>query len=174
MIKRYNQFIKENIGEEESIEKSMTDVESKTMMKPEVMGNQPLGEEEEVEIDPYEKALMDLANEAGLDYEQGSKMVVIDGKEVTYPSEKSCYQIRGIKGDFETPQQVLDAISSNPKGNRTKVGMELKDIESEVQTPGSNEPSFDETEEDFRKRDLEADINKLESKSYKTKRFKRV
>lgn len=146
MIKRYNQFLNENIeGEmpQNSLEDEMGDKFSRNPNQ-EFEG----GEEEEVEVNPYEKALEDLANEAGVEYEPGSQKVIVGGREVTFPSEKydvesrsGFYQIKGIKGDFETPQDVISAI--------------------EMKSKNTNQS------------ELTGDMTKLESRSYKSTRIRK-
>lgn len=145
MIKRYNQFLNENIeGEMPKSEFSdMSQMSGEYTQNPEFEG-----EEEEVEVNPYEKALEDLATEAGVDYEPGSQKVIVGEREVTFPSEKydvesrtGFYQIRGIKGDFKTPQDVISAIEMKSK---TKTSSELM-----------------------------ADMSKLESRSYKSTRIRK-
>ena len=145
MIKRYNQFLNENIEGEmpksEFSNMSQISGEYAQNINPEFEG-----EEEEVEVNPYEKALEDLAIEAGLEYEPGSQKIIVGGREVTFPSEKydvesrtGFYQIRGIKGDFKTPQDVISAI--------------------EMKSKTSSE--------------LTADMSKLESHSYKSTRIRK-
>ena len=172
MIKRYNQFVKEKINEEYEFE-----VESPILDETEVkpvdytMGrtenqlpNPPEeieldtdsieGEEEEEEgVNHYENALKELADAAGVEFVKGSNKVVINGKEVTFPSEKydverqsGSYQIMGIKGDFKTPNDVIDAI----------------DKKSVVKSTKEEEPSFGEPE-----------MGAFESKSYKNTRLRK-
>lgn len=147
MIKRYNQFLNENIEGEmpksEFSNMSQMSGEYTQNINPEFEG-----EEEEVEFNPYEKALEDLAIEAGVEYEPGSQKVIVDEREVTFPSEKydvesrtGFYQIRGIKGDFKTPQDVISAIEMKSK---TKTSSELT-----------------------------TDMSKLESRSYKSTRIRK-
>ena len=147
MIKRYNQFLNENIEGEmpksEFSNMSQMSGEYTQNINPEFEG-----EEEEVEVNPYEKALEDLAIEAGVEYEPGSQKVIVGEREVTFPSEKydvesrtGFYQIRGIKGDFKTPQDVISAIEMKSK---TKTSSELT-----------------------------ADMSKLESHSYKSTRIRK-
>ena len=147
MIKRYNQFLNENIEGEmpksEFSNMSQMSGEYTQNINPEFEG-----EEEEVEVNPYEKALEDLAIEAGVEYEPGSQKVIVDEREVTFPSEKydvesrtGFYQIRGIKGDFKTPQDVISAIEMKSK---TKTSSELT-----------------------------TDMSKLESRSYKSTRIRK-
>jgi hypothetical protein len=148
MIKRYNQFLNENIEGEmpksEFSDMSQMSGEYTQKINPEFEGE----EEEEVEVNPYEKALEDLAIEAGVEYEPGSQKVIVGEREVTFPSEKydvesrtGFYQIRGIKGDFKTPQDVISAIEMKSK---TKTSSELM-----------------------------ADMSKLESRSYKSTRIRK-
>lgn len=147
MIKRYNQFLNENI-EGELPQGNFGDMKPMAGEYTQNINPEFQGEEEEVEVNPYEKALEDLAQEAGVNYEPGSQMVKVGNREVTFPSEKydvekrtGFYQIRGIKGDFKTPQDVISAIEMKQK-----------------------------MKSDF---DLTGDIRQMESKSYKSTRTRR-
>jgi len=178
MIKKYNQFVKGRVNEDydfevESpvapIDYTMGETENQLDNPPAEItldseSTEVEEEEEEEGVNPYENALKELADAAGVEFVKGSNKVVINGKEVTFPSEKydsekqsGSYQIMGIKGDFKTPNDVINAI----------------DKKSVVKSTKEEEPSFEETEGDLAKRDLEDEMGAFESKSYKNTRLRK-
>lgn len=179
MIKKYNQFVKGRVNEDydfevESpvapIDYTMGETENQLDNPPAEITldsestREEVEEEEEEGVNPYEKALEELADAAGVEFVKGSNKVIINGKEVTFPSEKydsekqsGSYQIMGIKGDFKTPNDVINAI----------------DKKSVVKSTKEEEPSFEETEGDLAKRDLEDEMGAFESKSYKNTRLRK-
>jgi hypothetical protein len=188
MIKRYNQFVKGNktneefvIGDESTTQKISTlpnlggapvkpDVKPDIAPAPATPKPTPwnptrpavepgtkaeMTEDEEVEVDKYTSSLQqlsDLAIESGLevDYSPESKFVIINGKEITFPTETEKYHVSGVKKPFSTAEEVVAYFE--PQEN-------------------NDEPSFEETEGDLAKRDLEDEMKNFESKSYKTKRY---
>jgi hypothetical protein len=111
-------------------------------------------EEEEVGYDKYTMALKTLADAAGVEFDENNKMVIINGKEVTFPAEDEKYHIKGFKKGFKSVEDVLANVGSN------------SNIKEE-------EPSFEETESELAKRDLEDEMGTFESKSYRSSRLKR-
>ena len=180
MIKKYNQFVKERVNEDYDFEvESPVDPIDYTMGETENQLDNPpaeitldsgddlaypeVEEEEEEGVNPYEKALEELADAAGVEFVKGSNKVVINGKEVTFPSEKydsekqsGSYQIMGIKGDFKTPNDVINAIDKKSVVKFTK-----------------EEPSFRQTEGGLAERDLKDEMGAFESKSYKNTRLRK-
>lgn len=179
MIKKYNQFVKGRVNEDydfevESpvapIDYTMGETENQLDNPPAEITldsestREEVEEEEEEGVNPYEKALEELADAAGVEFVKGSNKVIINGKEVTFPSEKydsekqsGSYQIMGIKGDFKTPNDVINAI----------------DKKSVVKSTKEEEHSFEKTEGDLARRDLESEMGTFESKSYKNTRLRK-
>lgn len=196
MIKKYNQFVNENKTNEEfdleteapvrtmpSLGKPVTpEVAPDTTVKPGEAPSKPSpfrrdkpstepgpkaeleGEEEEVGVDKYTAALQSLADAAGVDFNPSDKMVIINGKEVTFPAEDEKYHIKGVRKGFNTVDDVL----ANVGGENKTIDPSIKDEEA-----FEEEPSFEETEGDLAKRDLESEMGALESKSYKSTRLKK-
>lgn len=184
MIKKYNQFVKENKTNEEfdyEMEAPVMPYQSGTkqapITKPDTTerpaptrptpfpttkpGTEPgtkaefEGEVEEVAVDKYEMALQTLADLAGVEFNSGDKVVVIDNKEITYPAETEKYHIKGVKKSFDTPEDVLSNLGgaqSVPTERQEEAGEEMDSIK--------DEEVLDPTEQ-------------FESKSYKSKRFKK-
>lgn len=195
MIKRYNQFVKENKTNEEleleapvrtlpSLGKPVTpEVAPDTTVKPGEAPSKPSpfrrdkpstepgtkaeleGEEEEVGVDKYTAALQSLADAAGVEFNPSDKMVTINGKEVTFPAEDEKYHIKGVRKGFSTVEDVL----ANVGGDNKTIEPSIKDEEALEE-----EPSFEETEGDLARRDLESEMGTLESKSYKSTRLKNL
>ncbi len=168
MIKRYNQFIKENIGEEYSpIEPEVattlpalgqraeaTPSEAPMMDEmPEEMTGEMTGEVEEVGVDKYTDALQKLADAAGVEYNSVEKSVVIDGKKITFPTETEKYHVEGVKKPFATLEEVLAYFEN---GVSPQARQEVRDEMSSI----ADEEVLDRQEQ-------------FESKSYKSRRFKK-
>lgn len=198
MIKKYNQFVTENKTNEEfdfeteapvrtmpSLGKpapASPEVAPDTTVKPGEAPSKPSpfrrdkpstepgtkaefeGEEEEVGVDKYTAALQSLADAAGVEFNAPDKMVIINGKEVTFPAEDEKYHIKGVRKGFNTVEDVL----ANVGGENKTIEPSIKDEEALEE-----EPSFEETEGDLAKRDLESEMGALESKSYKSTRLKK-
>lgn len=164
MIKRYNQFVKGKVNEDYGMD---AELEAPVTDLPSLGGRPPItptnietesdfeGEEEEVETDKYELALQSLADAAGVEFKTGQKSVVIDGKEVTFPAETEKYHIKGLKKGFATIEDVL----SNLGGQSTLSSDRNQEVRDEMSS------LKDET--------LLDDAEQFESKSYKSKRFKK-
>lgn len=183
MIKKYNQFVKENKTNEEFVEApirtlpSLGGTEQTPITKPDTRPapTRPTpfpterpqtepgtkaefeGEEEEVASDKYEMALQQLADATGSEFTPGQKSVVVNGKEITFPAETEKYHIRGVKKGFATLEDVLAHLeggnqSSTPSERQQEVRDEMASI--------SDEEVLDRQEQ-------------FESKSYKSKRYKK-
>ena len=160
MIKRYNQFIKENIGEEYSpIEPEVTTTlpalgqrAEATPSEAPMMSEMP-GEVEEVGVDKYTAALQKLADAAGVEYDSVEKSVVIDGKKITFPTETEKYHVEGVKKPFATLEEVLAYFEN---GVSPQARQEVRDEMSSI----ADEEVLDRQEQ-------------FESKSYKSKRLKK-
>lgn len=164
MIKRYNQFIKENIGEEYSpIEPEVTTTlpalgqrAEATPSEAPMMDEMPeemTGEVEEVGVDKYTDALQKLADAAGVEYDSVDKSVVIDGKKITFPTETEKYHVEGVKKPFATLEEVLAYFEN---GVSPQARQEVRDEMSSI----ADEEVLDRQEQ-------------FESKSYKSKRLKK-
>lgn len=145
MIKKYNQFVKGKINEDAELDyPEVAPIEAPRLgvtkptpitkpvttpspvkpnpfptTKPETEPGTKAGfeeEEEEEEVgDIYETALRKLAELAGVEFNYGDKMVVINGKEVTFPAETEKYHVKGIRKPFATPEDVIANIDSNKR-----------------------------------------------------------
>jgi hypothetical protein len=162
MIKRYNQFVKGKLNEDYEME---AELEAPVRDLPSLGGRPPItptnietesefeGEEEEVATDKYELALQSLADAAGVEFKSGEKSVVINGREVTFPAEDEKYHIKGVKKGFSSVDDVLANLGGESTTNpREEVRDEMSSIKDE---------EFLDSGEQF------------ESKSYKSKRFKK-
>lgn len=172
MIKKYNQFVKGKINEDVELDyPEVAPIEAPRLgvtkpapitkpgttpapekpnpfptTKPETEPGTKASfeEEEEEEVgDIYETALRKLAELAGVEFTPGDKMVVINGKQVTFPAETEKYHVKGIRKPFATPEDVIANIGGSNKRESIK-----------------DEEMMDNGEQ-------------FESKSYKYKRFKK-
>ena len=165
MIKRYNQFIKENKTNEEYEYSTEVDTPSlpalgqraeATPSEAPIMDEMPeemTGEVEEVGVDKYTDALQKLADAAGVEYNSVEKSVVIDGKKITFPTETEKYHVEGVKKPFATLEEVLAYFEN---GVSPQARQEVRDEMSSI----ADEEVLDRQEQ-------------FESKSYKSKRFKK-
>jgi hypothetical protein len=185
MIKKYNQFVKENkLNEDFEMESPVLEepiVDDPLSQEPIVDGplsqepivdepivdepiqepieNKVEQEEEEVEKSIYDIALEDLAeaalkNSAIVDFNEGDKIVVINNKKVTFPSEDGVYHIEGIKKGFKSIEDVLSNL-----GVSEKVPSERREEIKDEMTSLKDEEFLDSGEQ-------------FESKIFKNKRFK--
>jgi hypothetical protein len=182
MIKRYNQFVKENKTNEEfemdepvampRTAPSRPEVKPDVTEKPGTAPSKPSPfrknrpsvepdpkaeiemEDEEIGVDKYTSALQSLADAAGVEYNIEDKSVVINGKKVIFPTETEKYHVQGVKKPFATLEEVLSYFESGV--DNTPQRQEVKD----EMTSLKDEEVLD-TQEQF------------ESKSYKSKRFKK-
>lgn len=185
MIKRYNQFVKENKTNEEYEYSPELDTPVKTLpslgvkpapiTKPDTTerpapvqptpfpttrpGTEPgtkaefKGEEEEVGVDKYTAALQSLADAAGVEFNSVEKVVIIDDKRVTFPTETEKYHVEGVKKPFATLEEVLAYFDS---GVSPEARQEVRDEMTSI----SDEEVLDRQEQ-------------FESKSYKSKRSRK-
>ena len=165
MIKRYNQFIKENKTNEEYEYSTEVDTPSlpalgqraeATPSEAPIMDEMPeemTGEVEEVGVDKYTDALQKLADAAGVEYDSVDKSVVIDGKKITFPTETEKYHVEGVKKPFATLEEVLAYFEN---GVSPQARQEVRDEMSSI----ADEEVLDRQEQ-------------FESKSYKSKRLKK-
>lgn len=178
MIKKYNQFVKGRVNEDydfevESpvapIDYTMGETENQLDNPPAEIRLNPesteVVEEEEEEENKYETALKELADAAGVEFVKGSNKVIINGKEVTFPSETEKYHITGVKKGLTSIEDVLANVGG--KSNESPINS-IKDEQAL-----EDEPSFEETEGDLARRDLESEMGTFESKSYKNTRIRK-
>ena len=117
MIKRYNQFIKENdefdeVFNEEPLEET-EDILSIDDIDDEVTNEEPV-EETEVEEeagDIYMNKLKDLAKELNVELEDGK--LEYEGKSIIFPSETEMYHVDRKK--FKTKEEVLEYLNKEEK-----------------------------------------------------------
>jgi hypothetical protein len=165
MIKRYNQFVKENKTNEEYEYSTEVDTPSlpalgqraeATPSEAPLMDEMPeemTGEVEEVGVDKYTDALQKLADAAGVEYNSVEKSVVINDKKVTFPTETEKYHVEGVKKPFATLEEVLAYFEN---GVSPQARQEVRDEMSSI----ADEEVLDRQEQ-------------FESKSYKSKRLKK-
>jgi hypothetical protein len=183
MIKRYNQFVKENKTNEEFEMEApfMSGTETKpatptttpdtpTRPRPTRPGIAPtqvpseedaplasygMEEDEEVGMDKYSSALQSLADAAGVDFNIEDKSVTINGKKVIFPTETEKYHVEGVKKPFATTEEVLAYFESD-KGVESPERQETRDEMTSIK----DEETLDSGEQ-------------FESKSYKNLRRKK-
>ena len=117
------------------------------------MPEEMTGEVEEVGVDKYTDALQKLADAAGVEYNSVEKSVVINDKKVTFPTETEKYHVEGVKKPFATLEEVLAYFEN---GVSPQARQEVRDEMSSI----ADEEVLDRQEQ-------------FESKSYKSKRFKK-
>ena len=182
MVKRYNQFIKENkLNEEFEMDAPVAmprtspttpEVKPDVTEKPTTAPTKPSPfrrdkpstepdtkaevemEDEEVGMDKYTFALKSLADAAGVEYNPEDKSVTIEGKKVIFPTETEKYHVEGVKKPFATVEEVLAYFESDSRAN-TPQRQEVRDEMSSIK----DEEVLDSGEQ-------------FESKSYKN-RFKK-
>jgi hypothetical protein len=200
MIKKYNQFVKENKTNEEfemdapvampRTAPATPDVKPDVTEKPSTEPTKPSPfrrdkpsvepnpkaevemEDEEIGLDKYTAALQSLADAAGVEYNPEDKSVTINGKKVIFPTETEKYHVEGVKKPFATAEEVISYFNSDSRAsNTTTQSQEVPSIKDEEAL--EEEPSFEETEGELAKRDLEDEMGKFESKSYRNTRLKK-
>jgi hypothetical protein len=161
MIKKYNQFVKGRVNEDydfevESpvapIDYTMGETENQLDNPPAEITLDPestevVEEEEEEEVNKYETALKELADAAGVEFVKGSNKVIINGKEVTFPSETEKYHITGVKKGLTSIEDVLANVGG--RSNESPINS-IKDEQA-----------------------LEDEMGTFESKSYKNTRLRK-
>ena len=164
MIKRYNQFVQGKVNEEfdmDAMEAPIVDMpeaeEVPVSELPEVEEG-PETELPEEEGGEYQGQILlnQLANELGTEVDADGS-INYEGKKINFYSETEKFHVDNKK--FSTAEEVVNYLGgSNESPEHTHTHEE--------------EPSFDETEGDFARRDLEDEIGAFESKSYKhTRKF---
>jgi hypothetical protein len=164
MIKRYNQFVQGKVNEEfdmDAMEAPIVDMpeaeESPVNELPEVE-EAPETELPEEEGGEYQGQILlnQLANELGTEVDADGS-INYEGKKINFYSETEKFHVDNKK--FSTAEEVVNYLGgSNESPEHTHTHEE--------------EPSFDETEGDLARRDLEDETGAFESKSYKhTRKF---
>ena len=164
MIKRYNQFVQGKVNEEfdmDAMEAPIVDMpeaeEVPVSELPEVEEG-PETELPEEEGGEYQGQILlnQLANELGTEVDADGS-INYEGKKINFFSETEKFHVDNKK--FSTAEEVVNYLGgSNESPEHTHTHEE--------------EPSFDETEGDLARRDLEDEIGAFESKSYKhTRKF---
>ena len=199
MIKKYSQFIKENKqvktnedfdqeefdqeGLEDFGQESGAEVEDNEMFADadeEIGSNE--GENFEEEGDGYigQRMIQDLADALDVQPEADGS-VIYNGQKINFFSETEMFHIGSMK--FETVDEVVNYLNNESgraaddeaddmKNDEILRQRELEDEDDRALLAGEgeeDEPSFEETEGELAKRDLESEF---ESKSYKyTRKF---
>jgi len=186
MIKKYNQFIKENIQNIQDQEEVLSDEDLDTLHDEmsedelidneysnsendediedsgeELVGNPEGSMEEEMEEEggAYKGQLMmhELSDELGCPV-GADGAIVCKGKKINFFSETEMFHVDRKK--FKTIEEVVDYVNGDSIPNKEKVGNELVN-KSQAQIQGQAQAQH------------ELEIPKLESKSYKdTRKFK--
>jgi hypothetical protein len=178
MIKRYNEFVEKKTNEEfvfadpkpatqptkpGTIEKPITPEEPvlpgpirRERTSPIPAPAKAQYEEEEEGVDLYTNKLQELADLLGVEVENG--YVVYNGKKIMFPSETEKYQIEGVKKGFTTAQEVLNELEKSVSNSAQS--LRVKETEQELTSLEDDE--------------MEEEIEKMESKSYKNSRLKRI
>jgi HD-GYP domain-containing protein (c-di-GMP phosphodiesterase class II) len=127
MIKRYNQFIRENDEFESSFEET-EDISNETELNQEVDSykEESIVEFEEEGEDLYSYKLKELADKLGAEVTDGK--VHYEGKTIIFPSETDMYHVD--KKKFKTSEEVVKYI----KGLGNKVKVDPKEIEELVES----------------------------------------
>lgn len=107
MIKKYNQFIKEN---DEFIDDTMEETQDDMIQGDQDIENNTMEEEAEEEAgDIYTSKLKELSKKLGVDIEDGK--LEYKGKEIIFPSETEMYHVDRKK--FKTSDEVVDFLQGN-------------------------------------------------------------
>jgi len=167
MIKRYNQFVQGKVNEEFE----MNTQEAPIVDMPE-SEEAPLNELPEVEEDPetelpeeeggeYQGQILlnQLANELGTEVDADGS-INYEGKKINFYSETEKFHVDNKK--FSTAEEVVAYLGGSNEAPEHTHNHEHEE-----------EPSFDETEGDLARRDLEDEIGAFESKSYRHTRLKK-
>jgi hypothetical protein len=171
MIKRYNQFIKENINEDIDAEEinSFDDQELDDQELDQDLTQDDFDEdyedddlEEEEAADLYKTKLSELASLLGVEVVDGK--VEYNGKQIIFPSETEMYHVGNKK--FKTAEEVVEFLNAGSEAPKEEMSDEEegdfdKNIDMEGDFSLENEDEFGMDEEE------------LESKSYKNKNLRR-
>jgi hypothetical protein len=166
MIKRYNEFVTGKVNEE-------FDMDSMDAMEAPIVEEPIADTESEVEEAPVADELPEeeggeyqgqillnqLANELGTEVEADGS-INYEGKKINFFSETEKFHVDNKK--FSTAEEVVAYLGSSNEAPEHTHTHELEE-----------EPSFDETEGDLARRDLEDEIGAFESKSYRHTRLKK-
>jgi hypothetical protein len=166
MIKRYNEFVTGKVNEE-------FDMDSMDAMEAPIVEEPIADTESEVEEAPVADELPEeeggeyqgqillnqLANELGTEVEADGS-INYEGKKINFFSETEKFHVDNKK--FSTAEEVVAYLGSSNEAPEHTHTHEHEE-----------EPSFDETEGDLARRDLEDEIGAFESKSYRHTRLKK-
>ena len=166
MIKRYNQFVSGKVNEEFDMAPDM-EIEAPIVEEP--IANTEISEVEEApeaelpeeEGGEYQGQILlnQLANELGTEVsEDGS--INYEGKKINFFSETEKFHVDNKK--FSTAEEVVNYLGGSNESP-----------EHSHNHKHEEEPSFDETEGDLARRDLEDEMGAYESKSYRHTRLKK-
>ena len=159
MIKRYNEFVNGKVNEDfetidPMIEEPITDTESE-------VEEAPVAELPEEEGGEYQGQILlnQLANELGTEVEADGS-INYEGKKINFYSETEKFHVDNKK--FSTAEEVVNYLGGSNEAPEHTHAHEHEE-----------EPSFDETEGDLARRDLEDEMGAYESKSYRHTRLKK-
>ena len=167
MIKRYNEFVSGKVNEEFDMAPDM-EIEAPIVEEP--IANTEISEVEEApeaelpeeEGGEYQGQILlnQLANELGTEVEADGS-INYEGKKINFFSETEKFHVDNKK--FSTAEEVVNYLGS----------ASMEDTEHTHTHEHEEEPSFDETEGDLARRDLEDEMGAFESKSYRHTRLKK-
>lgn len=169
MIKRYNDFVKGKVNEEfwPNTKSEMDSMEAPVVEEPIADTEMPEVEEAPESELPEEEGgeyqgqilLNQLANELGTEVDADGS-INYEGKKINFYSETEKFHVDNKK--FSTPEEVVAYLGGSNEAPEHTHTHEHEE-----------EPSFDETEGDLARRDLEDEIGAFESKSYRHTRLKK-
>ena len=167
MIKRYNQFIKENTNEDingEEFDKNLNldldqDLDQDLDDQDDFDDYEDDDLEEEEGADLYKNKLNELAKLLGVEVNNGK--IEYKGKQIIFPSETEMYHVGNKK--FRTTEEVITFLNKDVESKT--ITDEREDLDKKIDLDGDfsleNEDEFGMDEEE------------LESKSYKNKNLRR-
>lgn len=166
MIKRYNQFVSGKLNEEFDMAPDM-ETEAPIVEEPIATEESEIEEYPESELPEEEGGeyqgqmlLNQLASELGTEVDEDGS-INYEGKKINFYSETEKFHVDNKK--FSTAEEVVNYLGS----------ASIEDTEHTNTHEHEEEPSFDETEGDLARRDLEDEMGAFESKSYRHTRLKK-
>jgi len=162
MIKRYNEFVSGKVNEEFDMDAMEAPIVEEPIADTESEVEAPVADElPEEEGGEYQGQILlnQLANELGTEVDADGS-INYEGKKINFFSETEKFHVDGKK--FSTPEEVVNYLGGS---NESPEHIHTHEHEEE--------PSFDESEGDLARRDLEDEMGTFESKSYRHTRLKK-
>lgn len=166
IIKKYDQYIKENIGDIDDIPSNEEDVNNPVEQEYEMPGDEPIpsevsdevdedGDEEEGHQYKGNQMLSELADKLGTDVVNNS--IMYDGKKINFFSETEMYHVDRKK--FKTADEVVEYLNSFSNQNDNIAADEESDMMKN-----------DEVLQGREEEELEPAMESKNHKSYRTTR----